>query len=105
MTRIILAICLMHLLALNNAFSQEIKHVDTAKDNIQTDLIRHLKILDEASKNAKEDTIYCCVASINFLERETLISAGTIGNIIGTFGFTKEALMQWYKWYEKKYGK
>lgn len=89
----------------HDALGQEINKLSTTIDSSEAELIQHLKILDEASKNSKEDTIYCCWGSITFLERKSYISAGTIGSIIGTFGFTKEALAHWHKWYEKKYEK
>lgn len=84
-------------------FAQEKKQSLQINDSDRIQIIQNLKILDEAAKNAISDTIYCCWGSITFLESKTYIDAGTVGNRLGTFGFTKEALCEWHKWYSKKY--
>ena len=33
------------------------------------------------------------------------IATGTMGNMLGRYGFTKEALKQWHEWYIKKHGR
>jgi hypothetical protein len=39
------------------------------------------------------------------MERKTYIETGTMGNMLGRYGFTKGALKQWHDWYDKKYGR
>lgn len=72
-------------------------------DSLKREFIHHFKILDAASKTAKADTVYCCRVSVAFMEYHTEIEAGTMGNVLGRLGFTKEALTKWRSWYRSKY--
>lgn len=72
-------------------------------DSLQKQFAYHFKKLDKAAKKSKADTIYCCQASANFMERNTPVETGTMGNILGRWGFTRQALRQWHEWYDKKY--
>lgn len=74
-------------------------------DSLKKDFAFHFKILDRAAKKSKADTIYCCRGSTGFMEKYTDIESGTMGNILGRYGFTREALRQWHEWYNKKYGR
>lgn len=73
-----------------------------SSDSIQKLFPYHFKKLDKAAKKNKVDTIYCCMASVDFMERFTKIEPGVMGNYLGRFGFTKVALKQWHEWYDKR---
>ena len=84
-----------------SVFSQSTSYSDSLKKEFDY----HFKVLDRAAKKSKTDTIYCCQVSADFMERNTYIETGTVGNMLGRYGFTKETLKQWHKWYNNKYGK
>ena len=77
----------------------------TASDSLKKEFDYYFKVLNKAARESKIDTIYCCQVSADFMERYTYIQTGTMGNMLGRYGFTKEALTQWHEWYVKKYGR
>ena len=97
---ILLAICLF---VLNTVILGQ--NATNKDDSLKKEFAVHFKILDRAAKKSKADTIYCCRGSATFMEYQTKIETGTMGNVFGRYGFTREALKQWHEWCNKKYGR
>lgn len=97
---ILLAICLF---VLNTIMLGQ--NATNKGDSLKKEFAYHFKILDRAAKKSKADTIYCCRGSTGFMEKYTDVESGTMGNILGRYGFTKQALRKWHEWYNKKYGR
>ena len=84
-------------LNINVGYSQKKNWNET--DSLELQFIKHFKLLDKTSKENSKDTIYCCLSAVNFMTDKTDIESGTNANRLGYFGFTKEALKRWHKWF------
>lgn len=100
MKSILIVLCIVT----SSSFGQ-VKQNTKESTNIKKEIIFHLNVLDSAARKHKEDTIYCCGASASLMEKYTDIETGTAGNMLARYGFTKEALKNWHKWFDEKYKK
>ena len=67
-------------------------------------LIHHMKVLDSVVSRKRKDTVYfCCISSIDYLQKVSKIGASTDGTLIGRMSFTKGDWQKWKDWFEKKY--
>jgi len=93
----ILFVCIFYYCC--GGIKKEMSQPKETNNNIDTLLAFHMKVLDSAMLNNTNNTVYCCGASIQYIEMKSGIPSSSDGTHLGRLSFKKRDWKRWHRWY------